>query len=307
MKSSRFATIPERRFVLFVPQLEDLLRESREHPPLIKKLCRRPASALDAQFPQAGLIAAGALPAAAALTRRHDRPDDAEGHWLRADPIGVATDLAAVWLDPEASFERGDWVHALRELLAEEGLEWTLTDDGRGYIRLGSVPDVKFVPPWQLAGNSLELCLPTGPDALRWQRLLNESQIILRQHQQQATASARVPGSLWFWGAGKLPPKGRVQARVKKTVASDPLLLALSDWLGVDTVPAGRAARIEPGMLMEWAASAERTAEEILASLQTFVRPAWRRLRRGQIRVFELAGMQTLRRFTVRDAWWLRP
>src|SRR5690625_1412008 len=88
---------------------------------------------------------------------------------------------------------------------------------------------------------------------------------------------------------------------------SDPLLLALSDWLGMDTVPADKSARIEPGMLMEWTASAERTAEEILVSLQTLIRTAWHRLRRGQIRVFELAGMQTLRRFAVRDAWWLRP
>lgn len=307
MKSSRFATIPDRRFVLFVPQLEDLLRESRTHPPLMKKLCRRPPSALDVQFPQAGLIASGASPAAAALTRRYDRPKDAEGVWMRADPIGVATDLAAVWLDPEASFTHGEWVPALRELLAEEGLEWTLTDNGRGYIRLDSAPDVKFVPPWQLAGNSLELCLPTGPDALRWQRLLNESQIILRQHQQQAPASVRVPGSLWFWGAGGLPSREQVKARVKMVAVSDPLLLALSDWLGMDTVPADKSARIEPGMLMEWTASAERTAEEILVSLQTLIRTAWRRLRRGQIRVFELAGMQTLRRFAVRDAWWLRP
>lgn len=307
MKSSRFATIPDRRFVLFVPQLEDLLRESRAHPPLIEKLCRRPPAALDAQFPQAGLIASGASLAAAALTRRHDHPDDAEGVWMRADPIGVATDLAAVWLDPEASFERGGWAHALSELLAEEGLEWTLTGDGRGYIRLDSVPDVKFVPPWQLAGNSLELCLPTGPDAFRWQRLLNESQIILRHYQQQAAAPTHAPGSLWFWGAGQLPPRARIQTRVRRASVNDPLLLALSDWLGIETVPAGRAARIEPGMLMEWTASAEDTAEEILASLQTLTRSAWRRLRLGQIRVFELAGMQTLRRFTVRDAWWLQP
>src|SRR5690625_3773490 len=116
MKSSTFATLPERRSVLFVPPLEDLVRERREPPPLVEELCRRPPSALDVQFPQAGLIASGASPAAAALTRRYDRPKDAEGVWMRADPIGVATDLAAVWLDPEASFTHGEWVPALREL-----------------------------------------------------------------------------------------------------------------------------------------------------------------------------------------------
>src|SRR5690554_99902 len=92
----RFATIPERRQLVYVPALESLLREARRRPPLIAAILGRvEAEPLDSQSPQTQLVAGQPVPIAP-LTRLLDAPDDAGGIWIRADPIGLVTDLAAV-------------------------------------------------------------------------------------------------------------------------------------------------------------------------------------------------------------------
>ncbi|NBB91606.1 MAG: hypothetical protein GVY32_00370 [Gammaproteobacteria bacterium] len=303
MKSSRFATDPERRFVLYVPQLESLLREAEGPPGLIDALTRgREPVALDPESPQSELVAGRPLPAAA-LTRLLDRPGEAAGAWLRADPIGLVPDLAAVWLQADDRFERGDWSRALVELLADEGLRLELTEGGRGYLPLDTTPETRFAPPWALAGRSLEHALPEGPGARRWQRLLNETQVVLHQHRKTAADGAAIPGSLWFWGGGSLPDLSEVAPRVRGLVAADPVLVGLAEWLGLPRRRFG--AEVEPaaGLLVEWPARFEDSAGANLERLETFLRQAWRQLRMGRIRQLELAGIETVRRFSVRDAW----
>ncbi|WP_376696076.1 hypothetical protein [Wenzhouxiangella sp. EGI_FJ10305] len=303
MKSSRSATTPDQRFVLYVPQLEPLLREAVRVPPLVDALVRkcRPRP-LDGQSPQAELAAGLPLPAAP-LTRRLDRPDDAGGVWLRADPVGLLPDLAAVWLQSDKRFEPGRWSSDLIELFGEESLDLELTEHGRGYLRLESPPDAHFRPPWTLAGNSLEHCLPEGPDAGRWCRLLNETQVLLHQHRQVAEHPATIPGSLWFWGGGELPKAGSAEPRVCRIVADDPILAGLADWLGLPQINFQEDAVAQPGSLVEWPSRFEESAEVNLDRLQSFLRPLWRQLRLGRIRELELAGIETLRRFSVADAW----
>lgn len=303
MKSSRSATKPEQRLVVHVPQLESLLREAERLPRLISAMLRRCEPApLDVQCPQAELATGRALPAAP-LTRLHDRPGDSAGVWMRADPIGLVPDLAAVWLQADQPFRRGRWQTALSELLDEEGLVLELTESGRGYLRLDTVPRSRFSPPWVLAGASLDHCLPEGPDARDWRRLLNETQVMLQQVRQSEQAPDPVPGSLWFWGAGALPDAAAIDARVCRIVAADPVLLGLAEWLDLpwqnpdgDLDPGG-------GTLLEWPSRFEESAEANLERLQDFLRRAWRRLRAGRILEIELAGTETVRRFSVGDAW----
>ncbi|NBD95706.1 MAG: hypothetical protein GVY11_04425 [Gammaproteobacteria bacterium] len=303
MKSSRFATTPDQRLVVHVPQLESLLREAERVPPLIDALVRRGRPLpLDSQSPHAQLATGAALPVAA-LTRRWDRPDDAEGIWLRADPVGLVPDLAAVWLQTDECYPPGPWREALDEMLAEEGLALELNDQGRGYIRLDAVPLVRFAPPWTLAGNSLEHCLPAGEDARRWRRLLNDTQVILQQHKQGREAADPVPGSLWFWGAGALPAQDSVVPRIRRIVTDGPILSGLAEWLGLPRARFDDPIEPHAGDLVEWPASFAETAQANLEPLQSFLRRAWRQLRLGRIRELELAGLESVRRFTPLDAW----
>ncbi|MEE4305111.1 MAG: hypothetical protein V2J19_13270 [Wenzhouxiangella sp.] len=304
MRSSRSGTTPDRRLILHVPQLESLVREAGRLPPLIEALIRLGGEprALDAQSPQGELVAGRPLPAAP-LTRRLDRPEDAAGAWLRADPVGLVPDLAAVWLQPEKDFSPGAWSEALSDLLEEEGLALDLTGRGRGYIALDTSPSSRFAPPWALAGSSLELALPEGDDARRWRRLLNETQVLLQQHRRNADDPGAVPGSLWFWGGGALPEPAGITPRVQRIVAGDPVLVGLADWLELPCRDFEADIEPRPGELVEWPSRFEASAEDNLEQLQGFLRRAWRRLRLGRIGELELSGMQTVRRFGPRHAW----
>lgn len=303
MRSSRSDTKPDRRFVLHVPQLESLLREAGRLPPLIDALVRRSRpERLDETGPQSELVTGVSLPAAP-LTRRLDRPGDAQGAWLRADPVGLVPDLAAVWLDASRVFAAGEWSTRVSELLAEEGLSFELTDTGRGYIRLDAEPDCRFVPRWALAGTSLEHCQPRGRDARRWRRLLNETQVLLQQHRRSVGDSTSIPGSLWFWGGGALPERSSVIPRVDRIVADDPVLAGLAEWLAIPHESFDAHEDVPGGTLLEWPPRFELSADANLEALNDFLRTAWRRLRRGRIRELELASLETRRRFTSGDAW----
>src|SRR5699024_5192908 len=184
-----------------------------------------------------------------------------------------------------------------------EGLPLDLTPSGRGYLRLEQPPDACFVPPWALAGLSLERCLPAGNDARRWRRLLNETQVALQQYRQSAGPGERVPGSLWVWGGGQLPDRDHVAPGIERIVARDPVLVALADWLELPhDLPADESAPCG-GCLLEFVARHEETADDNLGRLQRLLRRAWRRLRLGRIGALELAGMTSRRRFTPVDAW----
>lgn len=303
MRLSRFDTSPERRLILHVPQLESLLHEAGRLPPLIDALTRRhEPRPLDPQSPQGELVAGRPLPAAP-LSRRVDRPEDAQGTWLRADPVGLVPDLTAVWLQSDTVFPPGDWSEALSTLLGEEGLTLELSDGGRGYVRLDSPPESRFSPPWALAGASLEHGLPEGADAQRWRRLLNETQVLLQQHRKGAEDPAAIPGSLWFWGGGILPEPATINPRVCRVVADDPVLVGLADWLDLPRRSFEAGIEPMPGDFIEWPARFEDDADANLERLQDFLRAAWRRLRLGRIRELELTGIETVRRFSFRDAW----
>lgn len=280
-----------------------MLREARAQPGLIAAILGRGTSTpLDASAPQSALVAGTSLPAAP-LSRRVDAPGDCQGVWLRADPVGLVPDLAAVWLHPDTCFEPGAWTEALCRMFADEGFRFELTASGRGYLELAQTPDCRFLPPWMLAGESLEHCLPAGPDQQRWRRLLNETQVLLHQYVKVGQGSAPVPGSLWFWGAGALPDPDTVRPRVARIVADDAVLEGLADWLGIEHGRTHPDSSLEAGTLIEWPADPAASAEANLEALTAFLRPAWRRLRAGRLRELVLADRARARSFSRLDAW----
>lgn len=302
MRSSRSATRPEQRLIVFVPELEALLREVRAAPRLIAAMTDRKCGRLDPETPHSQLATGQRLPAAP-LSRRIDAPDDCSGAWVRADAVDLVPDLAAVWMQTERRFDPGPWLDELSALFAEEGMRCELSASGRGYLALEAVPDCRFHPPWALAGESLDHVLPAGPDSGFWKRLLNDTQVLLHQYRQKDGAGGRVPGTLWFWGAGALPEPRTVAARVPAIVASDPVLRGLADWLGLSSGCGDRRFRPEPGMLYEWEAPPEHSAEDNLERLQAALRPTWNRLRFGRLRELQLASRERVWTFGAAEAW----
>lgn len=304
MKSSRFATKPERPCILLVPELGSLLRESAGGPAFIRRLLRRrPDRELDESGFHGELVTGRFVPPAA-LTRRLDCPDDARGCWLRADPVEVSPDLGAVWMRAGAQMDAdAEAASKLVELFAEEGLELDFPTADRGYIRLQQAPECRFSPPWALAGESLEHLLPTGRDARRWRRLLNESQVLLHQHRRDRQAG-QAPGSLWFWGGGALPERDGTSVRVSAVFGDDLIARALADWLDLEHGPASPDEPARPGMMMIWPFDYREDAATNLARLDAWMRRAWRRLRLARgLKYLEIADESGCWRFTTADAW----
>ncbi|QOC21238.1 hypothetical protein IC757_09235 [Wenzhouxiangella sp. AB-CW3] len=238
----------------------------------------------------------------AALTRMFDCPTDAAGIWLRADPVRLQPDLGAVWVDAGARLPpESPAARELIDLFHEEGMALSFADELRGYVRLESRPDVRFMPPWTLAGRSMELRLPVGPEQQRWRRLLSETQILLHQHAPSLPSLTR-PGGLWFWGEGSPLPSDPVSPRVSAIQAHDPVLGGLARWLALPLESPGKHP-MQPGQMLEWQADQALSAEDNLGVLERLLRRAWRALRLGRIHGLELADRQRVWRFGRLAAW----
>jgi hypothetical protein len=120
----------------------------------------------------------------------------------------------------------------------------------RWYARLPDCPDMETTPLASVRGGAIEAVLPHGPDAMRWQSLANELQMLLHDHPVNLAREARgeLPvNSVWLWGAGRLPPPS---ARPFQFVAaSDPLARGLA-------LASGAQAQEPPENARAWLAQA---------------------------------------------------
>ncbi len=285
--------------IILVPELEALLAEARTIPgPLASILSRSTVCHIDPASHQSRLLVGQAV-APAAVSRRVDRPDDCAGIWIRADPVELRPDLNAVWLQP-SSMPRldGPVIKALTELFAEAGLAFDPASRGRGYLRLEHLPECRFQPPWQLAGQSMDHGLPTGPDATFWTRLISDCQVLLHQYRDSHESW---PSGLWFWGAGKLPARKTLSPRVSHVAGEEPELIALADWLELSHDPG--IDQIANQTLVAWNTDSQTSSQDKLARLNAALKPLWRRLRSAQLERLELASSNRVHSLTPQQAW----
>ncbi|QNM94865.1 hypothetical protein [Chitinimonas koreensis] len=144
---------------------------------------------------------------AAALTLAVDAPDAPAGHWLRADPVHLRPDRDRALLFDASAFdldagEAAQLVAGLNALYAADGLHFLAATPTRWYLRLAEPAAIATTPLAEAAGHDIRPCLPAGPDALRWHRLLNEIQMYLYSHPVNDAREARglLPvNSVWPW------------------------------------------------------------------------------------------------------------
>ena len=194
-----------------LPQLRGLLARARALP----ALPAREFADIRAAF-TLGIAPDAPLPVAA-ITRAIDIADDTDAVWLRADPAHVRADLGMarmlacgeLALDAQAAAELA---RPLRPLFGDEGFELSTPHPARWYLKLPVGAQLPaFAPPETTLGADLHAHLPAGELGRRWRKLLNEAQVLLHQHPlNRARAAAGLPevNSVWFWGAGSLPPAG---------------------------------------------------------------------------------------------------
>lgn len=156
---------------------------------------------------------AGDWPAAA--VSRHGFEGDAAGSvWLRADPVYLHPDLGRLLLFParslgltlDESARIAAWLNA-HEHAPELRLQPATACCWHARVR--EVPRMVCVAPSLAHGRDADASLPRGPDAGKWHACMNELQMLLHQcpvNEERERRGARPVNSVWFWGAGALPP-----------------------------------------------------------------------------------------------------
>lgn len=152
-----------------------------------------------------------------ALALLGDGGDPADGFWLHADPVHMLARRTDLVLVDAAQFPlRADEADALVDTLnahfAEDRLEFVAPAPTRWYLRLPGPIDLRTVALDAATGRSVDPLLPTGNDALAFNRRANEIQMLLHGHPVNAARAERSEpeiNSVWCWGAGRLPERLR--------------------------------------------------------------------------------------------------
>jgi len=177
---------------------------------------------------------------AAAITRQFLSDDAGDDTWLSADPAWVQPDMNGVRLLACGRMGLGmDEAQALAEPLRpvfeEAGMRLDISTPDHWHLRLPSdMPLPGFAAPEQALGEDLAQHLPQGAQGRRWRVLLNDIQVLLHQHPQNARRQARGQSpvnSLWLWGGGRLPPPAT--SELAGVVSDDLLLRALAARAGI--------------------------------------------------------------------------
>lgn len=86
---------------------------------------------------------------------------------------------------------------------------------GQWYLLLEYAPDIRSYLPEEVAGRLVDGFHLQGPGASKWQRILNEIQMLLFSHpvnQRREQQGHAAVNSLWLFGSGQLPKADRVNA-----------------------------------------------------------------------------------------------
>ncbi len=134
-------------------------------------------------------------------------------YWLRADPAHFVLQRDYFLLSSAGALSQQDaqtLTVALNEHFAADGLEFFANNSGGWYLRLDANPEISTTLPETATGHDVTPYLPQGACAAKWNRLLNEMQMLLHEHpvnQAREAAGELAVNSLWLSGGGVLPAK----------------------------------------------------------------------------------------------------
>jgi hypothetical protein len=252
---------------LFLPHavLDAACREL--HLPALEQLCSRATrsdQALqghDAWLCQAFSVAPQPDWPVAPLSLVADGGDAAAYFWLRADPVHLRAtrdhvslaDASVLSIRPE---EAELLVAALNAYFADETRQFLSLHAERWYLRLASHPQIATRTILEAIGKDINPLLPAGPQAMHWNRVTNEIQMLLHAHGvNEARESRGEPtiNSVWLWGGGTHPAVGR--SAFHAVWSDDVLARGLGKSAGLPAAPSGAGAA-------QWLEAAARLGQD---------------------------------------------
>jgi len=205
----------------------------------------------------------------------------------------------------------------LNEHFAGMGMAFFAPHPRRWYVRLEAEPQITTSPLQQVAWCDAKFHQPQGADALRWQRIVTEVQMLLYAHPLNQEREARgelLVNSLWLWGGGRATQL----AKVFDAVGGDSgLAVAFAQAGGVPQIESLQemlAGKFESGL---WVCSAPSEAlqrgdlyawRESVNNIETeFAQPLLKALQAGRLQRIRLEVLREndsqLFEFTRGDAW----
>lgn len=178
-------------------------------PTLEKILARGNASSSSALSLEAWLCAAFGVQSVAPVRAAADGLETGEGYWLCADPVNLQLQHAQMMVLPEVAPSRAEadaLCAGLNEHFDGMGFHFVAPHPKRWYVQLETEPQITTTPLQQVAWCDAKSYQPHGADALRWQRIVTEVQMLLYAHPVNRKREERgeaLINSLWLWGGGR--------------------------------------------------------------------------------------------------------
>ncbi|MFO7593295.1 MAG: hypothetical protein R6X15_04520 [Pseudomonadota bacterium] len=210
----------------------------------------------------------------APLSAHGDGLEVSDGWWLHADPVHMVADRDQLYLSAseilEVTQSEADSVVAeLNHLYQDEGWKFAAPSPQRWYLRLPQALAMHTIPTQAAMGRPVGEVLPQGDDALYWQRVMTEIQMVLHTspiNDRRSEAGLLELNSLWFWGGGELP-QADFQPGFSRVVADDPLVKGLARLHGLLVESADTASmEVASGEKILWQARMESlgSSEQVL-------------------------------------------
>ncbi len=274
-------------------------------PALEKILARGNAGTTPVQNLEDWLCTAFGTRSIAPVCAAADGVEVGAGYWLCADPVGLQLQRAEILVLPDVLPDRDEadaLCAGLNEHFDGTGLHFVAPHPQRWYVQLATEPQLTTSPLRQVAWSDAKLHQPRGADALRWQRIATEVQMLLYAHPVNREREVRgqlLVNNLWFWGGGRA---ANLNTDVDTIGGDSGLAGAFAHVAGVQQVltmqemlegkyetglwvsEAPREA-LQRGDLYQWRLALERIE-------QTLVVPILKALQTGQLQSLALVALQ---------------
>lgn len=164
------------------------------------------------------------------------------GYWLRADPVHLQIGMRGMTLLDAthvglSSAESEALAASLMPLFRNAGWHLLAPSPSRWYGHPAHAITLHTTPLDAVTTRHVNSALPSGPDAARAMRLINDAQILLHDHpvNQAREQRGQAPiNSLWLWGGGEMAKTGR---RFDQVLATGTEALALARLSGNTVTP----------------------------------------------------------------------
>jgi hypothetical protein len=157
--------------------------------------------------------------------------------WTRADPVHLQLLRDRLILVPHGAFElTAQEAQAFCDALNRHfggALELQALRPHCWCARLDAELGIDAPCPLEMAGRDVDLVVPRSAAAGRYQRLLNEAQMVLHGHPANEAREARgelALNSIWLWGSGRLP--GALKSPWSSVLSDDPAIAGLARCAG---------------------------------------------------------------------------